>query len=386
MTADITLRGPGDVLAVLPYQLGYHPRDSVVVVSLRGRQVGLVVRTDLPEEDHLGGAVSSLVGPLLRDGATSVFVAGYEEAVDASLPTLLAIVEQLERAGVDVVDVAVVRGGRRFSPICAEPCCPPEGVALADPADVPAVAEYVARGRSPLVSRAALEGLVAPDPDRCAGVVDAVAVRSRMPRRRRRSAAAWSVLLSEEARDPARVEGGRALPATPPGVVADAASGLADIAWRDGLVAWLAPGVLPSAVLDSQVVVLLRSSLPTWGGMGFRGRGSADTPRDAVDGRGSRARGSVVSEGAERQELLHRLLTLCRSIPDECPDEAAAVCTVTAHVAWVCGDGALARCAVDRALRLSPDYRLARLLERLVDQGLRLPEAGRRSPPEVRAG
>ena len=75
----------------------------------------------------------------------------------------------------------------------------------------------------------------------------------------------------------------------------------------------------------------------------------------------------------EREDLLHRVLALCRSVPDQCPDEAAAVCTVAAHVAWVGGDGAIARAAVDRAVRLAPDYRLARLLERLVDTGLRLP-------------
>ena len=73
---------------------------------------------------------------------------------------------------------------------------------------------------------------------------------------------------------------------------------------------------------------------------------------------------------------MHRLLDLCRALPDECAVEAAAVCTVAAHVAWVEGDGALARAAVDRALRLAPDYRLALLLHRLVDAGLRLPRRG----------
>ena len=28
MTPDITLRGPGDIVSVLPYHLGYHPRDE----------------------------------------------------------------------------------------------------------------------------------------------------------------------------------------------------------------------------------------------------------------------------------------------------------------------------------------------------------------------
>ena len=45
---SIRLRSPGDVVAVLPYQLGYHPHDSLVVVALRDRAVVLVERVDLP--------------------------------------------------------------------------------------------------------------------------------------------------------------------------------------------------------------------------------------------------------------------------------------------------------------------------------------------------
>lgn len=351
MTADITLRGPGDVLAVLPYQLGYHPRSCVVAVSLRGRSVGLVARTDLPPDGHVDDAVTALVGPLHRDGATSVIAIGYEDEPDASQLSLLTLVERLEAAGVEVVDVVVVRGGRRYSPVCSQPCCPPEGIPLPEPVDVPAVAEFVARGRSPLPSRASVEGLVAADPILSQGVADAVRARARMPRRRRRAAVAWRLVLRHE-----RETAGRSWRAQ---VVADAAIGLSDIAWRDGLVAWLAPGVLPMSLVDRDVVSLLRATLPTWAGMGRHH--PPDDPGDC----------------GERQVLLHRLLVLCRALPDQCAAEAAAVCTVAAHVAWVEGDGAVARAALDRALRLAPDYRLALLLVRLVDAGLRLPRRDR---------
>ena len=260
MTADITLRGPDDVVAALPYQLGYHPRDSVVAVSLRGRRVGLVARCDIPPAGHERQVVSTLVGPLLRDGATSVIVVGFEDVPDASHPLVLALVEQLELAGIDVTDVAVVRDGRRYSPVCSEPCCPPEGVELTHPADVPCVAEFVALGRAPLRSRDAVEDLVAPEPWRCAGVAAAIESRSRMPRRRRRSAAAWRAVL-------AAGERGRRPPDSR--VVADVALGLADIPWRDGLIAWLVPSVLPSDAVDARVLAQLRSSLPVWGGMGL---------------------------------------------------------------------------------------------------------------------
>ncbi len=411
MTADITLRGPGDVVAILPYQLGYHPRDSVVVISLRDRRVGLVARADLPPPEHVGEVISSLIGPLLRDGATSVVVVGYEDAPDTSQPLLLALVEQLERAGVDVVDVAVVRDGRRYSPICSDPCCPPDGIALPDPADVPGVAEYVALGRSPLRSRADVDGLVAPEPWRCLGVARSVASRARMPRSRRRCVTAWRALLQPGERG-SRPPDRRA--------VADLALGLADIPWRDGLIAWLVPTLLPADKIDERVMTMLRSSLPRWGGMGAgpvqpQSRLGTTTdaaspaaeplPRSGASGPGAPRLGAAgpgaagpvgaqpcgandeealgladrAAVAAERDELLQRLLALCRSVPDECPDEAAAVCTVAAHVAWVGGDGAIARAGVERALRLAPDYHLAQLLQRLIDLGLRLPAVGGRA-------
>jgi len=410
MTADITLRGPGDVVALLPYQLGYHPRDSVVVVSLRGRRVGLVARADLPPAKFVDEVVSSLMGPLVRDRATAVIVLGYEDVPHASQPVLLALVEQLERAGIDVVDVPVVRDGRRYSAICSDSCCPPEGIALPDPADVPGVAEYVALGRSPLRSRSDVDALVAPEPWRCLGVARAVASRSRLPRGRRRSALAWSMLLrpGDSRRRPLDRR-----------TVADVALGLADIPWRDGLIAWLVPSVLSAGSIDPKVMASLRSSLPTWGGMGLAleqqppglrvapdgtatgvwnatatgapasspGGGSSRVSGGPGPGAGSRSAGDVRMSRAEREalvgerdELLQRLLALCRSVPDECPAEAAAVCTVAAHVAWVDGDGAIARAAVERALRLAPDYRLAQLLEQLIETGLRLPSVARSAP------
>lgn len=419
MTADITLRGPDDVVAALPYQLGYQPHDSVVVVSLRRRRVGLVARCDLPPDCEVDEVVASLLGPLLRDRPTAVILVGYEESAEASHPVLLALVEAVERAGLEVLDVAVVREGRRYSPICSEPCCPPGGVALRDPADVPLVAEYVAMGRSPLPSRTAVEDLVEAEESSCTGVAEAVGSRSRMPRRRRRAAAAWAEVLAP----------GSAAGRVDRRAVADLALGLADVPWRDGLIAWLAPSVLPSGAVDRRVAALLESSLPRWGGMGpprrprtpalvqpsAHGPGRAlgpglgagagapartgDTRWAGADQLGERALRAerVVREGlaaqeeqarradrealaAERDDLLQRLLVLCRSVPDECPAEAAAVCTVAAHVAWVAGDGAVARVAVDRARRLAPGYRLAELLERLVDAGLRLPPLAEAAP------
>jgi hypothetical protein len=107
---------------------------------------------------------------------------------------------------------------------------------------------------------------------------------------------------------------------------------------------------------------------------GTPGEVVAGSPGSVHDQRRGRTVPTEATVGAdERRVLLQRLLELCRAVPDECDAEAAAVCTVAAHLAWVEGDGAVARAAVDRALRLAPEYRLAQLLLRLVDAGVRLP-------------
>ena len=51
-----------DVVAAVPFQCGFHPRRSVVVLSLRGprKRVGQVTRADLPEPEDVDDAVAEL--------------------------------------------------------------------------------------------------------------------------------------------------------------------------------------------------------------------------------------------------------------------------------------------------------------------------------------
>ena len=352
MTADITLRGPGDVVAALPYQLGYHPTESVVLVALHSGRVGLVARCDLPADDAVAPTVRTVVEPLLRERPDAVVLIGYERVPESSHALLTALVEAVERGRVRVLGVDVVRDGRRYSPTCSRSCCPPEGVPLPDPGDVPAVAELVALGRAPLASREDVEGLVEAT-STVAEQVGALLGRRRRHARGDVAVRAWARVLAP----PGERRTGRATPLPwTPRVVADAASALAGVPLRDALVGWLSPGVLPRGALDPAVVAQLERCLPRWAGMG----------RWSTPGRA----------GSERHLLLERLLLLCRSVPDDAPAAAAAVCTVTAHVAWADGEGAVARAALDRALRVEPGYRLAGLLARLVEHGLRMTPSG----------
>ncbi len=382
---QIRLRGPADVVAVLPYQLGYHPQDSIVVVALHDRAVGLIERIDLPAPEHAEEAGRLLVGPLLRDRPEAVLLVGYETAEGSSGPVLDAMRRLVTEADLDVLDRLVVRDGRWFSIDCSDSCCPPEGLPV-QAADTPAVAEYVGLEVSPLTGRSAITGLVAADPalakpvgaalGELASVVAAGTATSRSdavvsgaapydPAQsdsrlsddafRLRVLAGWAVVCD--------VTGGAIeVDDLDPAQVALLVHSLEDLALRDGLVAWLCPGSLPLDCLPPDLLDALRCTLPTptW-------------HRTSPDG----------SAAIAGRRLVARLQSLVRSVPD---DHATPVLTVLANLAWWQGDGALARTCLDRALEAAPGYRLARLLERMLDLGVRPGGHGDELAEEVRAG
>ena len=253
MTADITLRGPGDVVAVLPYQLGYHPRDSVVVVSLRGQRVG-PGRPHRPpaRRARRRGRGSTLVGPLrarrrhvghrrrLRGRAR-------RQPAHCSSPSSSSSSGPASTSSTSPW-CATAGATRRSAPSrAARPRasrCPTRPTCPAWPSSSPWGASplRVARRRCDGPRRArAVRGA------RGRGAVD-VAVPDAASRRRR-VRGLGAAPRRAGARPGASRVGGR--PATAESV-ADLALGLADIAWRDGLIAWLAPGVLPADELDRE--------------------------------------------------------------------------------------------------------------------------------------
>ena len=387
---QIRLRGPADVVAVLPYQLGYHPQDSIVVVALHDRAVGLIERLDLPAREHSDEAARVLVGPLLRDLPEAVLLVGYETAEGASRPALDALRGRLMEADLDVLDRLVVRDGRWYSIDCADTCCPPEGIPV-QAADTPAVAEYVGLEVSPLTGRSEITDLVAADPTLAPAVGAALGelgsadpgVTNQAPRNagpceagpcdagptasgpsdaslaaaahRLRALSGWAAVCDVTA-------GAAEVEDLDPAQIALLVHSLEDLALRDGLVAWLCPGSLPLDCLPPDLFDALRCTLPTptW-------------HRAAPDG----------SAAIAGRRLVARLQSLVRSVPDE---YAAPALTVLANLAWWQGDGALARTCLDRALEALPGYRLARLLERMLDLGVRPGGQGEELAEGVRAG
>jgi hypothetical protein len=372
----ISINEPAEMLAVLPYQLGFHPTRSVVVVGFVDKQIHLVARLDVTS-DPAGAtaAAQALVDAMLRENLDGALIVGYEEDRGESRILSDALAECTKQAGLALVDRLVVRDGRWSGLMCT--CCRDVPVPVGP--DVAAVADYVALGRTALGSRDELGRLVAPDEDRPPGLTAAVEARlAEAPAVRDRSwddrcIEAWAGL----------VRGHHDHGVVPEESLAVLLASLRDRALRDGLLAALCPGSLPLEAVVPQLVPLLARRLGLEVPDGRFGDGDCGLDGDEHPGDDDPAAAAVheapAADGLAAllplrptdpgPELVQsRLERLCRLAPDE---HAAPVLTVTATHAWWNGNGALARFAVERALELEPDHVLAGLVLRMLDLGIR---------------
>ena len=167
MTPSCTLKikSPAELVAAVPYLLGFHPSDSVTVVAFRRGRVLFAGRHDLPPsdgtEEDAQGAAAHLAAVVAREDADAAVVIGYGEAIRVT-PAVLRAAEALRRAAVPVFEVLRVTGGRFWSYLCDgdDGCpedgspCPPEHSAIA------AAATYA--GHVALPDRQALVAQLAP--------------------------------------------------------------------------------------------------------------------------------------------------------------------------------------------------------------------------------
>src|SRR5262245_5002890 len=159
----LRLSEPSDILATIPFLIGYHPTDSIVVLGKRERRVVFTARDDLPAvgDASLVDHVDYLVGVVLRQDCDNVLLVGFgtEERVT---PMLTALRDAYQEAGVAVLEGLRVHDGRYWSYVCGNPsCCPPEG-AIYDPGSSAAAAAWTLNGRVALRDRAEYEAQIQP--------------------------------------------------------------------------------------------------------------------------------------------------------------------------------------------------------------------------------
>ena len=162
-----TLTSPHDLLAAIPFLIGYHPTDSLVLVSLKNESVGMAMRIDYPpaiQKDSNYEPYDRLIAYLVNEGADGALVIAYAPHDRSDGPEILdSIATALNRVEIQVRETLVVCAGRWRSLLCGDiNCCPPKGRALPDIQSSRVAVEQVAHGHPmPFIDREDLADSIA---------------------------------------------------------------------------------------------------------------------------------------------------------------------------------------------------------------------------------
>lgn len=325
-----TLTSPHDLLAAIPFLIGYHPIDSLVLVSIKDESVGMAMRVDYPvQEDE--AFFDAMANHCLTDGAEGALIVAYQPLLHTDGDRVLAqITAALSRAGIAIYESILIADGNFRSLLCHDStCCPKQG-----------------RRVPPLdSSRIAVESVLAGHPMPFATYADlGGSVRSN--------------LLAYETSWLERVERSFIDSASPElnNLQRDGATAVVDLAHD-----FISHGISSDQDLIAHVL----------------GRLSDIQVRD-------------FALGCHDQESLTAYRTMWLHLLRSAPKGfVAPVATLAAALAYEGGDGGLAKAALARAFEDSPTYSLATLLQRVFSAGWP-PEsfAGMRSElhPKVSAG
>lgn len=164
-----TLTSPHDLIAAIPFLIGYHPTDSLVIVSLKEDCVGMAMRVDYPSIEAVDSteAFDALVYHLVREGAEGALVVAYvpEDRCDGA-EILENISTALARAEIPIRESLLIINGRWRSVLCGDrECCPEDGNALPEISSSRVAVEQVADGRPmPYGNREGMADSIAPLP------------------------------------------------------------------------------------------------------------------------------------------------------------------------------------------------------------------------------
>ncbi|GAA4731728.1 DUF4192 domain-containing protein [Phytohabitans rumicis] len=114
----VVATSPADLLALVPYLLGFHPHQSLVALGFTDDELVVATRGDLPTQDDPANAVDLLIGQMTRlvtnSRCTTVHLFGYGSP-DLVEPVLRAAADGFADAGLEVIDLVRVTSDRYFS-------------------------------------------------------------------------------------------------------------------------------------------------------------------------------------------------------------------------------------------------------------------------------
>ncbi|MGW3558234.1 DUF4192 domain-containing protein [Streptomyces sp. NPDC000963] len=376
-TQQITLRGPAELADALPFMLGFHPTDSVVLVTLHGERgrFGGRVRLGIPSSprewastaDHLA---ECLVEGGARIGARPDGIVVFLCQDPAPGETGRRVMERLRpfaqrlRTACGALDIPVyealcISDGLYFSYCCPDArCCPPDGtpLALSGTTVMAATAAYAGvRLRGTLRDmEARLKPAGGPGEEEQRAALDAAAA-SIVPRVLEGSEDRGRVEVREEtlrlareilrrftrSKDPKAPKASKmpAGTAHPAGVTIPGKAGAGtteDDAADDALI-----------TSDEAATLIL-----------------------GLQDRVTRDRAAEWMEGWEGTAALRLWRVLARRCVTPYQEHAAAPLTLVGWTAWSTGDEPTARVALGLALDADPEYVFAQLLHQACNEGL----------------
>ncbi len=305
-----SLRTPHDLITAVPFLIGFHPTNSIVIISIKDGTLGLTMRCDLPSA-ITGEEVDLLAHHCIRDGAdTALLIAYMPEHRNDGDNLLISIGAGLIRNGISIGESIVISGGRYKSIICRDlTCCPESGNTMPVIENSQIAVEHVIAGiPMPYADISELIGTIAPD---------------------------------DQSREVDWIERVAAFE------FFDSDPDLAALR-RDGVEAM-------ELLLDE-----------------FRiGRGATDQQLVArVLGRLTHVHVRDYALGAFTEDTYDLTFAMWRELLRVAPTGfIAPVASLVAAMSYEGGDGALAQRAIDRALEDDPDYPLALLLRRVFNAG-----------------
>ncbi|MFJ9943794.1 DUF4192 domain-containing protein [Streptomyces erythrochromogenes] len=351
-TADepqITLRSPAELADALPYMLGFHPSDSLVMVAVHGEggRFGGRLRVGIPTapaewEDTARQVADCLIRGSERRGVKPDGIVVYlcqeprgEESGRGVMTRLRPFAQRIRLAcgalDVPVLEALCLSAGRFWSYVCPdERCCPAEGSPLAPVGtSVMAAAATFAglqiRGSLEEIERrlAPLRGAVAEEAERALDRAAAALMPRILHGATREEVGTETITLAQALM--------RRMTLAPP-----VESGAQGDDWDDALLGHDEAASLILGLQDREV----RDVAAEW------------------------------MEGEEAAPALRLWRALARRCVGAYGEHAAAPLTLAGWVSWSTGDEPTARIILGLALRADAEYRFAQLLHHACNEGI----------------
>ena len=305
-----TVKTPHDLLAAVPFLIGYHPTDSLVLISVKSDSLEMAMRIDFPKNPP-EGSYQLLASHLKRDNSEGALIVAYEPADSLAGPEVLHnVADAVASLDIPIRELMLVRNNHWRSLLCSDDkCCPPEGNQIEEFVNSRIAAEQVASGK------------VLPFSD-SEGLTHSIS----------------ATILAKDINWNAQVVGFKVDPD---------ANNLNELQ-RDG-----AESILLLADFYSQNGFCKDYDLMA-----------------RVLGRLSDIQVRDFALGCHTDQTINSYWSMWRDLLRIAPPKfVAPVASVFASIAYENGEGALAHRALDRAIEDDPEYSLARLLRRVFSSG-----------------